>query len=623
MTALSAHDQPRLQRLSESLWLFRDTANVYIVRRGTHCLLVDFGAGDALEQLDDLEIETVDWIVHTHHHRDQAQGDERAVERGISIAVPAHERHLFESVELFWANRRVFDMYDVQNNLDSRVRDIPVSASLRDGQRFEWADLSFLVVPTPGHTPGSISLLATIDDHTVVFSGDLMFAPGKVLTLHDLQYQYGGIEGVDLSAYSLNRLARHNPDLLCPSHGEVLSDPVPAIEQTADRLLGYLHAMGATAILDNKPYTLSPHVIVSHQTDSNFYAIRSETGRALLIDYGAASETAMWGMQHATGPTGRMRFLEHTIDTLKADFGVESIEVAMPSHVHDDHILGFPHLKSEYGTQIWALDLMKPVLEQPRDYLLGCVLAEPVAVDRTLSPGQRFKWQEFDFEIVHSPGHTEYQMALHSTIDGQRVAFTGDAIFPRSADFALGRNVLFRNHVEADSHLRAVDDLISHRPDVICPGHWEPFPADDDYLAEVRENAAAQPGYFRDLLPDGLIGRGLDPSWVRISPVQPVVRIGSTLDLAVHVTNYESGARRFEISLACPAGWVVEPASKELGLEAAQSGAVGFAVDVPADWKPRMDRFAITADVTVDGQRLGQVAASICEIEGSPPNNQA
>jgi glyoxylase-like metal-dependent hydrolase (beta-lactamase superfamily II) len=623
LTALSGQSLPRLQRLSENLWLFRDTANVYVVRRGSRCLLVDFGAGDVLDQLTELGIGAVDWILHTHHHRDQAQGDERAVERGVSIAVPAHERHLFESAELFWANRRVFHMYDVQNNLDARIRDIPVAESLRDGQRFVWSDLTFEVVPTPGHTPGSISLLANIDDQMVVFTGDLMYAPGKVLTLHDLQYEYGGIEGVDLSAYSLKRLAALKPDLVCPSHGEVLSEPVAAIEQTCDRLVGYLHALGATAILDNRPYAFSPHLIVSHQTVSTFYAIRSDSGRALLIDYGAASSTAMWGMERATGPTGRLRFLEHTIDTLKADFGVESIDVAIPSHVHDDHVLGFPHLKASYGTEIWALDLMKPVLEGPRDYLLGCVLAERIDVDRSLTSGQHFAWQEFEFEILHSPGHTEYQMALHAELDGQRIAFTGDAIFPPDAQFAPHRNLLFRNQFEAHSHLLAIDNLIAHSPDVVCPGHWEPFARDDSYLAQTRAVAAALPKYFGDLLPEGLMGRGIDPSWVRISPAQPVVQVGAALDLTVHVTNHEDAARTFEVSLVCPPGLVVTPAIAQLALEAGQAGEILYAVTVPPAWKPRMDRFAIAADVTVDGWRLGQVCACICEIYGSPPNNQS
>ena len=91
---------------------------------------------------------------------------------------------------------------------------------------------------------------------------------------------------------------------------------------------------------------------------------------------------------------------------------------------------GFPHLIRHFGTQVWCYENMKDVFENPRGYNLGCILGEEFKVSRTFRDGETFKWEEFEFEVKHSPGHTEYQMALHVTLDGQRVAFTGDAFFP-------------------------------------------------------------------------------------------------------------------------------------------------------------------------------------------------
>ncbi|MBM3774858.1 MAG: MBL fold metallo-hydrolase, partial [Acidobacteria bacterium] len=96
------------RQLSDSLYLFEDTCNVYVIRDGSSAVLIDFGSGKVLDHLRELGISKVDWILHTHHHRDQCQGDYKAVERGIPIAVPAHERHLFADAENFWRNRRVF-----------------------------------------------------------------------------------------------------------------------------------------------------------------------------------------------------------------------------------------------------------------------------------------------------------------------------------------------------------------------------------------------------------------------------------------------------------------------------------------------------------------------------------
>ena len=73
-----------IEKISEHLYRFQDTCNVYVVKDGTHAVLIDFGSGRILDHLGDLGITTVDWILHTHHHRDQCQG-----------AALANERHKF------------------------------------------------------------------------------------------------------------------------------------------------------------------------------------------------------------------------------------------------------------------------------------------------------------------------------------------------------------------------------------------------------------------------------------------------------------------------------------------------------------------------------------------------
>src|SRR5512143_141985 len=119
-----------IRRLSESLFLLEDTCNVYLVRDGSRGILVDFGSGRILDHLAGLGVTQVDWVLHTHHHRDHCQGDLRAVERRIPIAVPAHERHLFADAENFWRNRRVFHLYYVRNDFNTITEDIPVAAVL-------------------------------------------------------------------------------------------------------------------------------------------------------------------------------------------------------------------------------------------------------------------------------------------------------------------------------------------------------------------------------------------------------------------------------------------------------------------------------------------------------------
>jgi len=174
-----------LKKLSEHLYLLEDTCNVYLVRAGNHGLIIDFGSGKILDYLSGLGITQVDWIFHTHHHRDQCQGDFKAVERSIPIAVPAHERHLFADAENFWRNRRVFHLYYMRNDFNTITENIRVTEVLRDYGTFRWNKQDIFVLPTPGHTLGSVSLLMEIDGKKTAFTGDLMHSPGKLVNLWD------------------------------------------------------------------------------------------------------------------------------------------------------------------------------------------------------------------------------------------------------------------------------------------------------------------------------------------------------------------------------------------------------------------------------------------------------
>ncbi len=606
------------QRLSENLFAFDDTCRVYVIRNGSSAVLVDFGSGKILDHLRDLGISKVDWILHTHHHRDQCQGDYKAAARGIPIAVPAHERHLFADAENFWRNRRVFHLYYVRNDFNTITENIPVARDLADYSTFRWNTTDFFVLPTPGHTLGAITLLATIDGRRVAFSGDLMHSAGKIPNLYDTQVNYGGSEGIDLGIYSLARLREQKPALLCPSHGDAVPDPDSAIAQTIRGLTDYYRFQtGADPVEENRPYAVSPHFIAHFQTTSSFYAIVSNSGKAMFIDYGSASGLHFGNFERATAATDRIRFVEHSIDELKRAYGVKSVDVAMPSHMHDDHMNGFPHLARHHGTKVWCYENMVDIFENPRGHNLGCTLGEPFKVSRSFKHGERFKWEEFEFEITHSPGHTEYQMALFTTIDGNRLAFTGDAFFPNPRnDGTLRHNLIFRNHVENDSHMKSIHNMIQHEPTMIAPGHGKPYAIDKTTLLATEQKFRKQQQLFAQILPEGEVNFGLDPSWLKIYPYQMLLAAGSRQKAEVRVQNYKPSAMKVEVSLVAPAEWRIEPGVLKFDVPANAKGARSFEISIPKDWAPAAPRFAIAADVMCDGKYLGQISEAVVETAG-------
>jgi glyoxylase-like metal-dependent hydrolase (beta-lactamase superfamily II) len=604
------------RKLSDNLFLFEDTCNVYVVRDGSECLLIDFGSGKILDHLSDLGISKVAWVLHTHHHRDQCQGDLRALGRSIPIAVPAHERHLFEDAENFWRNRRVFHLYYVRNDFNTITQNVPVARALADYSTFRWKSTDFFVLPTPGHTLGSITLVADIDGVKTAFSGDLMHSPGKIQNLYDTQVTYGGAEGIDLGIYSLADLRKQKPQMLCPSHGEPIADPDAAIGATIDRLSDYYRFQtGNDPVVANKAFAVSPHLVAHHQTTSSFYAIVSDSGKAMFIDYGSASSPHFFSLVGAAATTDRMRFVEHGIEDLKRNYAMKSVDVAMPSHMHDDHMNGFPHLARHHNTRIWCYENMQDVFENPRGHNLGCILAEPFKVSRTFRHGERFRWEEFDFEITHSPGHTEYQMALFVTVDGNRLAFTGDAFFPNPRnDGTLRHNIIFRNHVENDSHLKSIRNLIEHEPTMICPGHGRPYPVDRAIMEATEQKFRKQQQFFFDALPEGEVDFGLDPSWVKIYPYQILLAPGSTQRLEIRVQNYKPSPMALEVSLVAPAEWKIEPDVVKIRVPAKSHAAAPVSVSVPKGWSAPAPRFAIAADVVRDAKYLGQITEAVVDI---------
>ena len=604
------------RKLTENLFLFEDTCNVYIVRDGSRAVLIDFGSGKVLDYLSALGVTKVDWVLHTHHHRDQCQGFHKAVARGIPIAVPAHELHLFADARNFWRNRRVFHLYYVRNDFDTLTEDVPVARTLADYSTLPWGRSEFFILPTPGHTLGSITLVGSVDGKRVAFSGDLIMAPGKIQNLYDTQIQYGGSEGIDLGIYSLARLREQKPELLCPSHGEPMPAPAEAITTTIGRLTDYYRFQtGGAPVEEQRPYAVSPHLVCHYLTMSSFYALLSNSGKAMFIDYGSASGVHFSTFNAAAATDDRMRFVEHSIDNLRREFGMKSIDVAMPSHMHDDHMNGFPHLKRRYGAKVWCYENMVDVFENPRGYNLGCILGEAFKVDRSFRHGETFRWEEYEFEITHSPGHTDYQMALFTTVDGKRLAFTGDAFFPNAAnEGTLRHNLIFRNKVENDSHLKSIRNLIAHEPEMICPGHGRPYPVDRAILEATEKKLRRQQQFFFDLLPEGEVDFALDPSWVSIYPYQIVLAAGSSQTLKINVANYGAAPMKLEVALVTPSEWRVTPDVVKIEAPPRSKGSGSVQISVPRGWVPPSPRLAIAADVMRNGKYLGQVTEAVVEV---------
>jgi glyoxylase-like metal-dependent hydrolase (beta-lactamase superfamily II) len=283
--------------------------------------------------------------------------------------------------------------------------------------------------------------------------------------------------------------------------------------------------------------------------------------------------------------------------------------------MHDDHLNGFPYLVRRYGTKIWAYENMVEILENPRALNVGCIFGEAIKVDRALRDKETFRWEEFEFTAVHSPGHTNYQMALFTTIDNRRVAFTGDAFFDDAQNpKSLRHNLIYRNEVKSGDHAKSIRNILDFEPQVIAPGHGKPFPIDRETAKNFQRRALEQDSYFRDLIANPDTDFGLDPSWIRIQPYQILAVAGQEQRIAIYVRNYGRRRMRLEAELVLPPGWRSGPQRLSLSVEPGAQGHMEASFAIPARWSAPIPRVAIALDVMADGKYLGQIAEAVVDV---------
>src|SRR5262249_18405249 len=118
----------------------------------------------------------------------------------------------------------------------SVLTDVPIAGVMPDYRTKAFGPFRIRTLPTPGHTPGSVTYLAEADGQLCAFTGDLIYAPGKIWSVSSTQWTYSATEGIAASAISLMLVADEKPDVVLPSHGNPLSDAATAIGDTIAHL---------------------------------------------------------------------------------------------------------------------------------------------------------------------------------------------------------------------------------------------------------------------------------------------------------------------------------------------------------------------------------------------------
>jgi glyoxylase-like metal-dependent hydrolase (beta-lactamase superfamily II) len=212
--------------------------HVFLIDGGDELAIVDTGSGMGAEQIlenvkaDGFDPARVRQIALTHAHVDHAGGVARL--RGLldnpavlasSVCADWVRTGNEEKVSLDVAKRASFYPADYV------LEPCPVDAELADGDAIRVGDLSLIVVDTPGHCDGHVSLLLERGGERTLFSADAVFFGGYILlqSIWDCR--------LDAVIRTLRRLRELEVTALIPSHlGYSLSNGQRHIERANDAL---------------------------------------------------------------------------------------------------------------------------------------------------------------------------------------------------------------------------------------------------------------------------------------------------------------------------------------------------------------------------------------------------
>jgi len=617
------------------LFVWTDTCNVYVLRDGEAALLIDLGDGSVLDHLGEIGVRRVEWVLFTHHHREQCQGAVGCVPRTISmsedavrgthpttsilrIAAPESERALFEEPMRFRrAKPTLGDAYTVHGASYVRppIEPVRLDRTFKDLDVFAWRGRELRCLDTKGNSPGGMSYLLKLDGRWIAFSGDVMLDGAKMHTWFDTEWDYGFAKGLYELISSVSLLQSYEPACLLPSHGGIVDRATAQLQEYQDKLrtLAKLYVRGyeintfgaAEQDTVSKPtlipdlWQVTKHLYKFKKKDfwPNFGILIADSGRALVFDCGLIGRD----------------LLARSLAAMQGQLGLKTIDAVLITHMHGDHFLDVPYLRDKWGTKVWTLQEVAKVCEHPERYDYAAMIPayqagfDALPIDRTFARGEQFEWEGYTFTVDWMPGQTEFGCCIHGRIDGRHVAFTGDNLFGNPSDPQQNGHeaVVARNSaIFEEGYLYGAEYLRKVQPDLIVAGHsWvmdHPQPMIERFAAWAHEIRDA----YRSLSAEDDYRYMFDPYWVRAEPYRLSVKAGQTADVTLHVRNFLSRPQRHRIEVQVPQSIDIEPSLLEGSVGPQSTSQFRLRVNAPSALKPGV--YLVAFDVTLDGQRYGQ-----------------
>jgi glyoxylase-like metal-dependent hydrolase (beta-lactamase superfamily II) len=302
--------------------------------------------------------------------------------------------------------------------------------------------------------------VADLHGRQIVFCGDAAHAGATLWQPYHLEWDHWTGSGALAAWEGVQRLANLGMDLLCPAHGPVIThQPRRLLDRLGRKLMAFYHAKGHICAGERDRYfplrqmsTGAWQVLPSlFQFGKNGYLLLSKTHEAMVVD---PSLEDMPALAELLGELNQPR-----------------LRVGVSTHYHCDHSDALPYVKRTYGAVIWLHPRVAIPLADD-DLLRFPWLPSPrVTPDRLWPERGRWTWNEYVFEVAPFGGQTWWHCAFLTTVNGQRVLFSGDNFQPPSRWNGTGGFSSLNGSRFREGFIRSAQQVIDWQPDLIAAGH--------------------------------------------------------------------------------------------------------------------------------------------------------